>query len=164
MGEIIRAVAMVETTGPLIFLAGPIQGAVPWQEEAIIHINSLANSIHIASPRSLHTDSKSWSYETQVDWETHYLNQAAQRGVVLFWLAKEHRHICTRAYAQTSRFELAEWKEKHRRGEAKLVVGIEPGFSGERYIKRRLSQDCPGITIHDTLKDTCSQAASLATS
>jgi hypothetical protein len=36
-----------------------------------------------------------------------------------------------------------------------LVVGIEHGFSGERYIARRFGQDCPEVPILNNLEQTC---------
>ena len=86
----------------------------------------------------------------QVDWETCYLNKAAQNGAILFWLAKETSHHPERAYAQTTRFELAEWKTKYKQNKINLLVGIEPKFPGERYIRHRFGQDCPEIHIHDS--------------
>jgi hypothetical protein len=85
-----------------------------------------------------------FDFTRQVDWETHYLRRAATSGAILFGLAKEARHRCERAYAQTSCFELGEWKARHERGEASLVIGIESGFDGASYIRRRLRQDLSG--------------------
>lgn len=145
--------------GPLIFLAGPIQGAPPWQDAAARLLLEAAPAIWVASPRRPRRDD--FSYAEQVDWETWHLRRAAERGVILFWLAREVEHSCERAYAQTSRFELAEWKLRHERDGAGLVVGIEDGFSGERYIRRRLGQDCPGIPICASLEATCQAALGL---
>lgn len=145
----------------VIFLAGPIQGADLWQEKAIEIIHSIAPDITIACPRrplKIRTEFGKVDYEKQVDWETFYLRKAGSSGVVMFWLAKEAKHICTRAYAQTSRFELGEWKMRHEIYGAKLVVGIEPGFSNERYIRRRIEQDCKKISICSSLENTCKLA------
>lgn len=164
-GLVFEAPQIVEVVGPLIFLAGPIQGTPPWQDEAVTIIHNLNAEIHIASPRRHGVSTGEFSvdaYNEQVDWETRYLNQAAQNGVVLFWLAKETVHLPQRAYAQTSRFELAEWKEKHRQCGSALVLGIENGFTGNRYIRRRFTQDCPDIPIADSLKATCEAAVNLA--
>jgi hypothetical protein len=79
----------------------------------------------------------------------------------LFWLAAEAEHDCTRSYAQTSRFELSEWKIRHERDGVRLVVGIEDGFSGARYILRRFGQDCPAVPIVRTLEDACELASKL---
>lgn len=151
---------IVEVKAPLIFLAGPIQGAEDWQKSAAEIIWKLNPNICIASPRRDYLDGE-FVYEKQVDWETHYLGQAAKKGVILFWLAKEQNHDHERAYAQTSRFEIAEWKVRHENNGAKLVIGIESGFTGARYIKRRFSQDCPGVPILDSLKQTCAKAVEL---
>jgi hypothetical protein len=91
-----------------------------------------------------------------------YLRRAAKEGVILFWLAKEDEHVCHRAYAQTSRFEIGEWKERHCRDGSHIVVGIEPGFTGGRYIRRRFGQDCPDVHIAESLEDTCRKAIEIA--
>lgn len=148
---------IVETHGPVIFLAGPVQGAPDWQAAAVIHIQQASGSIHIASPRKDYAPGE-FVHEKQLDWETCYLRQAAREGVILFWLAREVEHLCDRCYAQTTRFELAEWKVRHERDGARIVVGIEQGFSGARYIRRRLEQDCPGIPIFTSLAETCAAA------
>ncbi len=156
-GEIILPPNYVEFDGPRIFLAGPIQGAQDWQTEAIHILQRIAPEIQIACPRKAYIDEK-FVYEKQVDWETYHLRRAAQHGAILFWLAKETEHYCERAYAQTSRFELGEWKVRHERDGIQLVVGIENGFTNTRYIRRRLSQDCPNVPICDSLKETCLKA------
>lgn len=133
-----------EVNPPLIFLAGPIQGAEHWQNKG----------------RRDYLDGE-FVYEAQVDWETRYLNEAAKKGLILFWLAKEAEHDNKRSYAQTSRFELAEWKVKHERDGVKLVLGIEDGFTGAQYIRHRFSQDCPEIPILDSLEKTCEKAVKM---
>jgi hypothetical protein len=78
--------------------------------------------------------------------------------MVLSWLAREQESLPGRAYAQTTRAELFEWKEKHLTRGAKLALGIEEGFTGSRYIRRRFSQECPELTICTSLEDTCRSA------
>ncbi len=141
---------------PVIFIAGPIQGSWEWQATASGYLTTSGKGLIVASPRNL--DHKNVQYEKQVDWETHYLRRASDNGVIMFYLAKEVDHLCDRAYAQTSRFELGEWKIRHERDGVHLVIGIEPGFSNERYIRRRLMQDCPDVPIFDNLWDTCQKA------
>jgi hypothetical protein len=97
-------------------------------------------------------------YNEQVDWETYHLRKAGDNGVVLFWLAKEAEHRCDRAYAQTTRGELFEWKALHEIMGARIALGIEEGFTGERYIRRRFAQDCPDVKITNNLKETCENA------
>ena len=40
----------------------------------------------------------------------------------------------------------------------RLVIGIEEGFSGSRYIRKRFTQDCPAIPLLDFLGETCRAA------
>jgi hypothetical protein len=148
-------------TGPLAFLAGPIQGATDWQAEAIRLLGEFAPQLHVASPRRDYPPGAVLE-RAQVDWETHHLRRAAEHGVILFWLARESVPAPGRDYAQTSRFELAEWKVRHERDGVKLVVGIEDGFSGARYIRYRFVQDYPRVPLVDSLEEVCRRAAGLA--
>lgn len=158
-----------EIEGPCIFLAGPIQGTDRWQDEAAKLILENDSNVNIFSPRRPPGQGKKESggfnarkYAEQVDWETNYLNYSSTHGVILFWLAKEAEHNCTRAFAQTSRFELGEWKVKHEINGILLVVGIESGFTGDRYVKRRFGQDCPNVPVLSTLEETCRVATGIA--
>ena len=168
MSRLIVAPEFTSVMGPLIFLAGPIQGTHDWQSGAIGLIRSLTKDVNIASPRRpIETYGKDFPnqlYNEQVDWETYYLRRASRQGAILFWLAWEREHSCKRAYAQTTRFELAEWKKEYTRFEFDifLAIGIEEGFTGARYIRRQFAQDCPRLTIHETLKETCCEAVRLA--
>jgi hypothetical protein len=157
MGVLVRPPVYLDLNGPLVFLAGPIQGAADWQDDAISYLTRQAPGLSIASPRRSYPPG-TFEYGVQVDWETHHLRRAAQQGVILFWLAAEKEHDCTRSYAQTTRFELAEWKVRHERDGVRLVVGIEEEFSGARYIRRRFGQDCPAVPILSSLEDACRRA------
>ena len=152
---------LVPVEGPVVFLAGPIQGAPDWQAEAVRLLAGFAPAVHVACPRRVYLPGE-FDYGGQVDWETHYLRRAALGGAILFWLAREAVHHPGRAYAQTTRFELAEWKVRHERDGAKLVVGIDDGFSGARYIRRRFGQDCPAVPLLASLEEACRVAAELA--
>ena len=144
----------------IIFLAGPIQGSRDWQKDAIDIISKSKVDVDIANPRREYLNDE-FVYEAQVDWETKFLNKAGENGVILFWLAKEEKHYCERPHAQTTRFELAEWKVKHQLLGRNIVLGIEEGFTNKRYITRRFTQDCPSIKICNTLEETCEEAISL---
>jgi hypothetical protein len=170
MGIVLTPPSYRQYSNPSVFLAGPIQGADNWQQTAAGIIHSLEPNLIIANPRrdvEFKGDFSDEMYNEQVDWETHHLRDAANYGTILLWLAKEDRHDCGRAYAQTSRFELGEWFGWYRRhhlptwAERGFAIGIEDGFSGGRYIKRRIMQDLPHVPVHNTLEDTCAYAARL---
>ncbi|VTR94252.1 Uncharacterized protein OS=uncultured bacterium GN=ACD_13C00140G0007 PE=4 SV=1 [Gemmata massiliana] len=161
MGAVLLPPTITPIDGPLVFLAGPIQGAPDWQSEAIRWFTEHAPTISVASPRRPGPRISS-DYIAQVDWETHHLRRAAGHGVILFWLACEAVNVPGRAYAQTSRFELAEWKVRHERDGTQLVIGIEDGFSGARYIRHRFGQDCPRVPVVPSLLGACAAAAELA--
>jgi len=158
---LLRPPEIIEVTGPVIFLAGPIQGAPDWQSTAEQAIHVIDNSLVVASPRKEYQQG-TFVYEKQVDWETHFLRRAAQSGVIAFWLAAQTEPTPGRSYAQTTRFELAEWKMHHQYEGAKITIGIEEGFGNARYIRRRFSQDCPDVKIADNLQEMCQNAVDLA--
>lgn len=157
---LIQPTKIVETTSPVIFLAGPIQGAPDWQSRAAEIIHNSDASITVASPRRAHPED-TFIYEKQVDWETHFLRRAGRLGVIGFWLAAQTEETPGRAYAQTSRFELGEWKVRHEYEQTKLALGIEDGFGNASYIRRRFNQDCPDIQIVDSLEEMCRNAIDL---
>ena len=160
MAKILHPPTIGPIEGPVVFLAGPIQGACDWHAEAINWFSTHAAHLNVASPRATYRPGE-FEYARQVDWETHHLRRAAEQGVILFWLACEFQSVAGRSYAQTSRFELAEWKVRHERDGARLVVGIEEGFSGARYIRHRFGQDCPRVPLVSSLADACRTAAEL---
>lgn len=159
MSKVIVVPHYEEFQGPLIFLAGPIQGAADWQAEAIQLIREESPELNIATPRSpppWHGD-----FHAQTVWEHVHLERAARHGVIMFWLAKEHEHVCERAYAQTSRFELG-WKmQESIAGGNPLVVGFEPGFSNERYLRFTLCRKAPHVPLCSSLSETCRLAVRL---
>jgi hypothetical protein len=167
MGIVLIPPAYRRFTAPTIFLAGPIQGARDWQHDAIGMIHGEDENLVIANPRrGAKGEFTPGMYDEQVDWETHYLRQAAAHGTIMFWMAKEHEHLCRRAYAQTTRFEFSEWATWYKLVGKQLgkilAVGIEDGYTGAKYIRRRMSQDCPALPIHDSLQATCRYAVAAA--
>ena len=162
MGLVLFPPEIKEIRGPVIFLAGPIKGAPDWQAKAIRFIQMIDPRVNIACPRRGRLGKK-FVYEEQVDWETHYLRRAGKNGVIIFWLAKQAKRTPGRPYAQTTRVEFGEWKTRHEFTGAKIIVGIEEGFTNAPYIRRRLGQDCPDVQICGTLMETCSKALRLLT-
>lgn len=152
--------------GPRCFLVGPVRSATDWQAEAALQLEALRPGLWVVSPRrpeqiDLQDKLDDETYVAQVEWETDQLARTAEYGVILFWLAREHEHLCRRAFAQTARFELAEWVTRHKYEGTPIVIGIEAGFPGTLYIRHRVSRECPQIPILETLEDTCRAAARL---
>jgi hypothetical protein len=164
MNMLIIPPEVVPVEDPVLFLAGPIQGATDWQAAAASRIAAAGVPCAIASPRRPPPPSGVFAeadYNAQVDWEHRYLDLAAKTGVILFWLAKEAVHDCGRAFAQTSRFELGEAVTLHRLAGARLVIGIEDGFSNARYIRRTVGKKAPAVPILPSLDETCDAAVAL---
>ena len=149
-GCFLRPPKYLDIDGPLVFLAGPIQGAPDWQSEARNMLWTSVPKVSIASPRR----EGNLTLAEQVDWESHYLRRAAKDGVILFWLANEKMRVAGRAYAQTSRFELGEWVTRREEDPSiKLVIGIDSKFSGGRYIAHRISRLQTVIPVVGTLDE-----------
>jgi hypothetical protein len=152
----------------MLFLAGPIQGAPDWQSEAISLIKERQNDfelsrLHIANPRREYIDG-TFSYPEQVAWEKRNILRAAKYGAVLFWFAKQDPTIeyeSGRAYAQTSRVEFGRvcgWKDYALN--LKLIIGIEPGYTGsERYF--RTCADEHHLTVYEDLASSTNAALEL---
>jgi calcineurin-like phosphoesterase family protein len=141
----------------IIFLAGPIQGSVNWQDTAIKLLkDELPKDCKIACPRLPYKPDE-FNYNKQVDWETEYLKMASSDGIILFWLANEEHHDPERCYAQTTRFELATWLERQKNNpKIKICIGIEKDFPGKKYIEKKIEDEYYDIdTIFTSLKDLC---------
>lgn len=145
--------------GPLIYLAGPIQGTSHWQAEAIAILDELAPDVHVASPRATRF---AGGVERHLAWEQRFMARAAKGGAILFWCAKETSHRCDRSYAAQMRFDLGEWTVKSSLGLARLVVGIERGFTGGPYLQRRYALNYPHVPVCRSLRQACAAAVELA--
>ena len=155
-GVLILPPQYLTVEGPLVFLAGPIQALPDWQEQAIRILREASAELHLASPAGNTSLASStltlrWTGNRTIS-DSPPVKGRSSSG----W--REATHHCDRAYGQTSRFELAEWKVRHERDGARLVVGIEDGFSGARYIRRRFQQDCPGVPVVSSLQAACQLA------
>ncbi len=155
---------VIQLDRPVLFLAGPIQGAPNWQSDARKLICQHAGKdLIIANPRRDSLVDKNFNYTEQVEWERQHLLTAGEGingGCILYWLGLEQYVVAGRSYAQTTRWELAEWVTRHQFANARLSVGIEEGFSGARYARHRL-KDTPKIKIANTLEQTVINALEL---
>lgn len=147
-----------DPTTPLIYLAGPIQGARDWQREATKILEDLAPDVDVANPRCAKFNGIA---EAQLQFEMRFMERAAQSGVILFMLVPETQHRCGRAYGAQTRFELGEWVTKSEAGLARVVVGIERGFAGGPYLQRRITLSSPRVPICRTIRQACAVAAEL---
>lgn len=151
---------------PLIFLAGPIQGAPDWQTRAGKRINDHRpdRNFHIANPRRT-VLADDFIYDEQVAWEKRYLKKAARCGGIVFWFAaRDYRlpYADGRAYAKTTH------KEFHRAigwldmdSGVQLSVGFEPAYledptSDTRYLLHTI-HEFP-LPIFDNLEETVDHA------
>lgn len=149
---------------PIIFLAGPIQSAQDWQRDATEIIHASRPDIWVANPRRQERMKGDFGWEKyveQVDWEHEHLEHACQYGVVLFWLANESEHDCSRAYAQTTRWEAGEHMAYAKMSGVRLVIGIDDAFTGAKYVRYTCGVKTPDVPILESLEDTCRKAVTL---
>jgi hypothetical protein len=149
---------------PLVFLAGPIKGAPDWQATAARLIQAADPRIHVANPRRpIRVDGEFTDamWDEQNDWEHRYLDYAKGYGVTLFWLANEDEHLCDRAYAQTTRVEIGMTIIRCGLLGARMVIGLDTAFSGEKYIRRTSRKYAPDALHCTSLEDTCAKAVEL---
>lgn len=157
---------------PVIFLAGPIRGAGDWQKTAI-------KKLHLAIPNALivcpcrydkshelykhRRKGSTTKFESQTEWERHYLNHAARTGVVMFWIPKEDpinpRPREEGPYAQDTYGELGEWRGRMLEvGGLNVVIGAEPdGLPGLSVIKKNYKYAL-NMKLHETLDSTLKAA------
>lgn len=150
---------ILEDKSFIIFLMGPIQGAIEWHEKVIDKIkkefeNNDTNII-ITSPKRLEKP-KDFDYNEQVDWESYYLEKASKNGVIFCWLANEKEKIEGRTYAQTTRFELGEWWAKIQ-NDSNILIGVDSKFDGIRYIEYKFKSKFDNFKIYNNLDDMISK-------
>lgn len=179
--------AVIPTERPVIFTAGPIRNGPIWQNQAMRDIIEAASDyphdIFVASPLRDGEDgfaddlvpylapfAGSENFPRQRAWERYYLNQAAEDGCVLFWLAaplpREEWSWPEKSYAQITMLELGYWlREAEENPLLNLVIGADPGFpelSTVSYeIKTVLGEN---FIIRDSLLSTASEAVRVAMS
>lgn len=149
-----------------IFLAGPILGTGDWQSEAGKILTRLTamdldpnRQINVFNPRRPEfTDLKDFSDDTfyeQVEWEHDHLSKARNRGVTLFWLANKTIEMPHRNFGLTTLFELGEVIGNQEDQLSSVVVGIEPGFTNEKYLRYTIQKKAPHIVLTSDLESTC---------
>lgn len=144
----------------VIFLAGPIQGSYDWHSEFIDKLSKnieTDKNVIICSPKRIKKDDN-FNYDEQVNWESYYLHKSSKQGIIVFWLAKEKDHIEGRSYAQTTRFELAEWWTKGQYiKDFKIVVGADKEFNGLKYINKKFKDTYALFNMCYSIDDTINE-------
>jgi hypothetical protein len=156
---------------PVIFLAGPIHGAPRWQEAAFRMIAERAPDVLVASPRRMRSP-ELYRYRLtpgverfhrQRAWERHYMEMAATRGAILFWLPGALHTTEEMVYGATTRYELGLWTA---RAHADSSLGLEIGSDGEfptiHTIAYDLEMELPERKLHATLGQTIDAAVESA--
>ena len=138
----------------IVFLAGPIKGAPDWQAQAIKDLADL--DVYVANPRRENV--VNFNLDLQVNWESRFL---ALADVIMFWIPPKETDVSGRDYAQTSRFELAEWMAKthYNHTRKQVVVGIDDAFFGKSYIVKRLQAE--NVPVYSTYAETLNKVRSL---
>lgn len=139
---------------PLVFLAGPVQGAQDWQSDMATKLLRSGFQMNIASPRRTDMDDPKvraafdrQAQHAQIDWELRHIHQAIKFGVLVINFAAQDLSLeypTGRAYAQTTRFEAgaAILGQEFFDGHAHIAVRIDPLYKGgndtyTRYIAER---------------------------
>lgn len=162
----------IPTTRPVIFLAGPIRNAPKWQEKAIEILLEKNEAVFVASPTreiskhlTIFTEpARSEEYkafERQRAWEQFYLNQAAEKGCILFWLPKESdvKEFEGKVYAHITMMELGEWiARKKMNPKINLVIGTDGDFPEWSTIEFELKTELPDLTICTSLDQSIDKA------
>ena len=157
--------------GPVIFLAGPIHGAPPWQPHAFDLIRELDGTMIVVTPRRFHspdhyryrTTSTLQTFHRQRAWERHYMDMASQRGCVLFWLPGPAGPLDGMVYGATTRYEMGLWSSRFAHDSTVgLCVGTDGAFPTVHTIAYDLEHEMAGRTVHTTLEDTVRAAVETA--
>jgi hypothetical protein len=150
---------------PVLFMAGPIQGAPDWQIkglEVVRNIWDLDRMLHVVNPRWM-AKPEEFVKNDQITWEKKYLRRASILGGLVFYLAAECSDAPApnklgRAYAQTTRHEFgraAGWKDNDP--SVVISLGMEDGYIGNEDYYRHTAEEF-GLPVHDNIEDTVAEA------
>jgi hypothetical protein len=145
--------AIIPTTKPVVFSAGPIRNAPVWQNDAMRIAVARDEDIFFASPLRDGEDGFAAdlipyfapfvgeaNFPRQRAWEQYYLNQAGMyqkeaknTGCVFFYLEEPLLRAewkwPEKSYAQITMYEMGQWvRTKHLIPETRLVIGANANF------------------------------------
>ncbi len=150
----------------IIYLGGPVASAPDWHTEAIAVIHDIDPEVIVASPKRLILtgfDMKEWYSEC--DWIKYHMDLTGRhsKGVIMFWCAAQELSCnANGSYAQSTRFEIGKWftriYENPDKWPGKVIMGMEHGFSGARYVDFDLKKDYGVEIFWGDLKEFCIRA------
>ncbi|MDD4931264.1 MAG: hypothetical protein PHG66_03950 [Candidatus Colwellbacteria bacterium] len=159
---------------PLFFIGGPIKGGGDWQSACCVEISRNIADFCAAVPCRYSLNHRLYPYKVgerffdrQLPWERYYLNQAAHKGCVIFWLPTESVEYPRNdgfPYAMDTRGELGEWRGRLMYDkELKVVIGAEKDFPGRDVMSRNFSEALGApFPVYDTLEETVAEAVTLS--
>ena len=143
--------------GPVFFLAGPVRGGSDWQKKVTEELSAKLEKCVVAIPYYYNNDEdfplfKSATpgaedkFDRQLAWERYYLEQAAKKGCIIFWLPEENklkpRPLGAGPYATDTRGEVARWSVEQKYNPTyNVVVGAEENFFSLSQIERNWIAD-----------------------
>ncbi len=151
----------IDDDTPLIFLAGPIQGAEDWQTPTAENLLAHNDRLAVASPR-LHRKEADFNKQAQVFWELDHIWRASRLGGVAFWWAAQNHSLPYkegRSYGQTSRFELGAISMAQKIDpEVRAWIGYDPAYTpggggSQEYAELMREWFVPGDEIFTSLDD-----------
>ncbi len=152
MTTLLTAPERKEVSGPSVFLVGPITNAQDWQKEATRLLLPHANVFNPRRPllvRSGQDQDEVDFFDEQVEWELEHQEKA---DLIVAWLANSIDPNSPRLIGRTTRVEVG-W---HVGRGKPMVVGIEPGFPGEKYFHKFLKRYA--YRTFTSLGETCQAA------
>lgn len=144
--------------GPFFFLAGPVRGGDDWQQKFCnilrCYIPQFTAALpcrygedHPLMPHSIHGHMGEFVHQQY--WERHYIEIAAEKGCLVFWLPEEskaHPRDNGEPYALETYGEIAEWRGHLMHDPTlRIVIGAEAGFPGLKQIRRNY---CHALDTH----------------
>jgi hypothetical protein len=156
----------INDSEPVLFLAGPIQGAANWQRQVLEIVRTIPaqiDTLHVANPRRetirVMGDFSEEDYNIQVDWEEDHILRSYDNGGILYWFDAQDPDIPYekgRAYAQTTRIEIGDTLAVKRLGhDINAVFGFDPKYKGgsEKYLRKKANKH--GVPVFDELEVAC---------
>lgn len=163
MSEFVTPPKIIETPdAPIVFLAGPVQGTLDWQQRAADQLLASNVPMDVVSPRGnleLYEKPSVWlDNDQQTPWEKHHLRLARDKGCLAMWIAAQEFETPGRVFAQTSRIELgriAGWMDYN--SDIRFAFGIDPDYAGGN---RTYFEEICGefdLTVHSTIESWCTE-------